>query len=227
MRHVPWDGLGCRQCAAYHLITQCRRERGVHRPHRGDAIFAVLEAVSCPAAADAQRALTAEACWGRSDPRQDGIHTGEAHLAGDDWQVRREPCRSSRRQATAAGRAVGDDGDARRGRPGGKPCAISADTSYVTSRAERLRQLDIVGLATDFPPLRTGAARRASSRRLTSFRGRDEELRAGRALDEVTRDADRTEGSVIEPRHRRPALADGFPDGAWFINLAAIEDPGR
>ena len=23
------------------------------------------------------------------------------------------------------------------------------------------------------------------------------------------------------------ALADGFPDGAWFIDLAAIEEPGQ
>src|SRR4029077_19601913 len=91
MRHARalgpgWDAVNARHISL--IRTRVVGSGGTIVRTEGDAIFAVFpEAISAvTAAADAQRALTAEA-WPGDDPIRVrmGLHTGEAHLAGDDY----------------------------------------------------------------------------------------------------------------------------------------------
>ena len=231
MRHARalgpgWDAVNARHIGLIRTIVV--RNGGTIVRTEGDAIFAVFpEAISAVAsAADAQRALTAEA-WPGDDPIRVrmGLHTGEAHLAGDDYggfDVNRAA------RVAAAGH--------------GGQVVLSETTATLVEdalpdgtflrdlgrhilrdvpRAERLRQLDIAGLATDFPALRTGAARCGNlPDRLTSFLGRDEEVAKLIALLEDVRLVTLTGPGGIGKSslaiEAARALADGFPDGAWF-----------
>ena len=99
-------------------------------------------------------------------------------------------------------------------------------------RAERLHQLDIAGLASDFPALRTGAARSGNlPDRLTSFLGRDRDLaELVPLLDDarlVTLTGPGGIGKSSLAIEAARTLASRFADGAWFISLAAVDDPGQ
>ncbi|MFL5673731.1 MAG: ATP-binding protein [Chloroflexota bacterium] len=242
MRHAralgaDWDAVNDRHIA---LLRRAVTDRGgsIVRTE-GDAVFAVFpEAVAAVnAAADAQRALSAEP-WPGSDPIRVrmGLHSGEAHLAGDDYGGF-----DVNRAARVA--AVGH---------GGQIVLSETTTALVEDalpegtalrdlgrhllrdvpRAERLHQLDVAGLPTAFAPLRTNAARDGNlPDRVTSFRGRDRELAELVDLVAVARLVTLTGPGGIGKSslaiEAARALADDFPDGAWFISLAAIDDPGQ
>jgi predicted ATPase len=92
-------------------------------------------------------------------------------------------------------------------------------------------QVQADGLRTDFPPLRTldtspGNLRPAA----TSFIGRDAELAEVQAALREHRVVTLTGvGGVGKTRLAQEVaahLADEFPDGVWFFELAAVADPG-
>jgi predicted ATPase/class 3 adenylate cyclase len=98
------------------------------------------------------------------------------------------------------------------------------------ARSEHVYQLDVAGLATEFPPLRTPDAVPNNLPTLaTSFVGRDHELAEIKELIGSARVVTITGvGGAGKTRLAIQAavdLADAFPDGTWFIELGAITDP--
>ncbi len=98
------------------------------------------------------------------------------------------------------------------------------------SVAERVYQLEAQGLPANFPPLRSlDAARHNLPNRVTSFVGRAKEI------DELTRALEGSRlvtlagpGGVGKTRlvlEAALALLDGFPDGVWLVELAALSNP--
>ena len=99
-------------------------------------------------------------------------------------------------------------------------------------RARRLYQLVIPGRPNDFPPLRTLTAHRNNLPiQATSLVDREAEWKALRAL--LTRDTVRLvtltgPGGVGKTRlalHTAAEMFDLFPDGVFFVPLAAVTDP--
>ena len=151
----------------------------------GDALFAVFpEAGAAVAAAvDAQRAIGAHD-WPATAPIRVriGLHSGEAHLAGDDYGGF-EVNRAARIAAVGHGGQIvlsgptADAGRRRTCRPARSPSDLGRFVLKDVPRPERLVQLDVADLPSEFPPLRAGRATVGNlDERLTSFIGRDREL---------------------------------------------------
>jgi predicted ATPase/class 3 adenylate cyclase len=202
----------------------------------GDAFFGVFpEAGAAVAAAiEAQRALAAYA-WpvdGAVRVRM-GVHSGEAHLAGDDYggfEVSRaariaaaghggqvvlsEPTRLLAEAVLTGGVGVHD---------------LGRHVLKDVPAPERLYQVDIPGLRADFPPLRTSQPSAGNlPMRMTSFVGRDRELRELAKLLETARLVTLTGPGGIGKTSLAAELArlsmDAVPDGTWFVELDAITD---
>ena len=148
----------------------------------GDAIFAAFgeAGAAVAAAADAQRALRRSGGPADVDVRvRMGLHSGEAHLAGDDYggfDVNRA-ARVAAAGARRPGPPVGADGGPRRGPAARRRtrCWTSASIDSETCPGPSgIAQLCIAGLPDAFPPLRTGGPVRGDlPDRLTTFLGRD------------------------------------------------------
>ncbi len=202
----------------------------------GDALFVVFGAPSAAvaAAAQAQRALAEPWPGGTAIRVRMGVHTGEATLTGDDY-VGLEVHRAAR---------VGAAGH------GGQVLLSSATRSLVEdrlpagvtlrdlgehrlkdlARPERLTQLLIDGLANDFPPPRTlDATPNNLPVQLTSFVGRTDLLADTAHLLERARLLTLTgPGGTGKTRLALEVAADTaatFPDGVYFVPLAALLDP--
>jgi predicted ATPase/class 3 adenylate cyclase len=98
------------------------------------------------------------------------------------------------------------------------------------SRPERILQLNGEALDTAFPPLRTFSVRRSNlPATLTRFVGRETELAEIVQLLSASRlvtltgvgGAGKTRLGIEAARR----LADGFPDGVFFVDLATVVDP--
>src|SRR6476660_9125220 len=150
----------------------------------GDAFFGVFPeaGLAVTAAAEAQRALVAHH-WpdGASVRVRMGLHSGEAHLAGDDYggfEVNRaarvsatghggqivmsEPTRTLVEPALAGGMGLRD---------------LGRHVLRDLPAPEHLYQLVVPGLPAEFPPLRTtGSGAGNLPARMTSFVGRDAAL---------------------------------------------------
>ncbi len=202
----------------------------------GDSFFAVFTTPTgaLAAAVRAQRDLAAED-WPDGPVRvRMGLHTGEAVLGGDNY-VGIHVNRASR-IATAA--------------HGGQVLLSDATRSLVEqtlpegtairelgrhrlkdlAHPERLHQVLIEGVPSEFPPLRTIDARPNNlPLQLTSFVGRHEEL-AG-VIDLLLRERLVTltgPGGTGKTRLAIQAAAEvlgRFEDGAFFVDLAPITDP--
>jgi predicted ATPase/class 3 adenylate cyclase len=230
-----WDEINASHLAI--LREAVSRHDGVSIRTEGDALFAVFpEAVAAVSAAvDIQRSLAAEPWPPDVTVRvRMGVHTGEAHRAGDDYggfDVNRaarvatvghggqvilsETTAALVADALPAGTALRD---------------LGRHVLKDVPRAERLSQLDIVGLPCDFPPLRTTAQRIGNlPDRLTSFVGRDNELAELVALAHDTRLVTLTGpggiGKTSLAIETARSLAQEFRDGAWFVSLATVESP--
>ncbi len=177
-----WDAVNAIHLAIIRAAVAAHDGRVVRT--EGDAVFAVFAEAGASVAAgvEAQRVLIAEPWPGTSPLRvRMGLHTGEAHLAGDDYGGF-----DVNRAARVA--AVGHGGQIVLSGPTADlvAYALPAGTSlrelgrFVLKdvpRPERLVQLDVADLPSEFPPLRAGQATVGNlDERLTSFIGRDREL---------------------------------------------------
>ena len=183
-----WDELNA---AHLDLIRDAVGDRGgsVVRTE-GDALFAAFQeaGTAVAAAVAAQQALTAHD-W-PDDARlrvRMGLHTGEAHLAGDDYGGI-EVSRAARVAAVGHGGQVVLSGPTYQLTADDLPpgVAVRALGTFVLKdvpRPEHLYQLDVAGLATEFPPVRAGRAAVGNlDPRLTTFVGRERELEELRSL---------------------------------------------
>ncbi len=209
---------------------------GYEQGTEGDSFFVIFRAAAegTIAAADAQRALAAEA-WpeGAAIRVRMGLHTGDVEASGAGvigYAINR----------TARIAAVGHGGqvllsDATRALVAGElPDGISLrdlgeHRLKDLREPERLAQLVIDGLPADFPPLRSLDARPNNlPTQLTTFVGRDRELTEAGALLRGTRLLSLTgpggTGKTRLSLQVAAAAADEFPDGIWFVALEAVRD---
>jgi predicted ATPase/class 3 adenylate cyclase len=99
------------------------------------------------------------------------------------------------------------------------------------ARPERVFQLQHPGLPTDFPPLRSLSTHPNNlPQQLTSFIGREKEITQIEALLAGTHVLTLTgSGGSGKTRLCLQVAAESleqFPDGAWFVELASLADPG-
>jgi predicted ATPase/class 3 adenylate cyclase len=202
----------------------------------GDAAFAVFPEARAAAAAAiaAQRELGAHAWPDGADLRvRIGLHSGEAYLAGDDYGGF-EVNRAARIAAAGHGGQILLSETTRALVADALPAGVEIQDlgSHAlrdVPRPERLYQLDVPGLRQDFPALRTGAPGIGDlPDRLTSFIGREADVDAvvnllgTNRLVTITGPGGIGKTSLAVEAAR--AARDRFPDGAWFVALADVED---
>ena len=210
---------------------------GYEHGTEGDSFFVIFrgapEAVA--AAVDAQRAIAAEP-WpddGLVRVRM-GLNTGAIESSGTDVVGY-----AINRTARVAGVAHGGQvllSDATRGLvadalPDGVRLRDLGEHRLKDLREpERLSQLVIDGLPSDFPALRSLDAHPNNlPTQLTTFVGRDHELVEALALLRETRLLTLTgPGGTGKTRFSlqiAAAAADDYPDGVWFVALEPVRDP--
>lgn len=203
----------------------------------GDAFFAVFPtaAGAVNAAVGAQQGLAGEP-WpeGHAIRVRMGLHTGSGILGGDDY-VGLDVHRAARIAAAGSGGQV-----------------LLSDATHVLAepeleegvglgdlgahrlkdlvRPEHLFQLEIAGLPTDFPALRSLDARPNNLPiQLTSFVGRNRDLiELSRLLGTsrlVTLTGAGGSGKTRLALEFASHQFDSYPDGVWFVDLAAVDDP--
>jgi predicted ATPase len=232
-----WDAVNAvhlgliREAVAAHDGVAVRTE--------GDAFFGAFQEAGAAvrAAVDAQRTLAVHP-WPPDAHLavRMGLHSGEAHLSGDDYggfEVNRaariaaaghggqvllsEPTRLLAETMLPAGVAVRD---------------LGRHVLRDVPTPERLHQLDIAGLRADFPALRTSRPTAGNlPDRLTSFLGRERDLEelaglvASNRLVTVTGPGGIGKTSLAIEQAR--TWEERVPDGVWFVPLDAIADPSQ
>ncbi len=203
----------------------------------GDAVFAVFPSATGAVAscATAQRALAGYP-WpdGLTVRVRMGVHTGEATLVGEDY-VGLDVHRAARIAAVAQGGQVLVSDAVRILVENALPVGVGLrdlgeHRLKDLARPERLHQLDIAGLRSEFPPPQTlDATPNNLPTQLTSFIGREAELREGTRLLGRTRLLTLTgPGGTGKTRLSLQLAAEaaaGFPHGVYFVPLAPVRDP--
>ena len=222
-----WDKLNATHLR--HIRDAVKQHGGVTVRTEGDALFAAFPEAGAAvrAAVDAQRALIEHAWPKHGSPRvRMGLHSGEAHLSGDDYGGF-EVNRAARIAAVAhGGQIVVSGADPRAGRRGAAarrdPARPGRARTEGRGGPERLYQLEVPGLPTDVPA--TADARGEEGNvptRLTSFIGRASDLAQLGALLESSRLVTLTGPGGIGKTSLAIELARQqaarFPDGAWFV----------
>jgi len=228
-----WDELNethlrsIRKAVAHHGGRIVRTE--------GDAVFAVFPEARAAvrAAVDAQLSLNAE---NRNVAVRMGVHSGEAHLSGDDYGGF-EVNRAARIAGAAHGGQVVLSESTRalvvEDLPSGTALRdLGEHILKGVPRPERLYQLDIVSLRSSFPPLRTGRPAPGNLPiPLTTFVGRTTDLAELSSLLGSARLITLTGPGGIGKTRLGIELAGqhapGFRDGAWFVALDLIDDPAQ
>jgi predicted ATPase/DNA-binding SARP family transcriptional activator len=207
---------------------------GVEMGTEGDSFFVVFRTApdAIAAAVEGQQGLAAV---GRAHGAQVrvriGIHTGSPRLYEDGY-VGMDVHRAARIAAAAHGGQI-------------VVSAATADLAALTlpegvglselgvyhlkdiPAPERLLQVDVDGLPTDFPPLKTLGAASSLPRPSTPLIGRDEELRELAALMSssgvrlVTLTGPGGSGKTRLAIAVAERLSAQFPDGVYFVDLAA------
>jgi predicted ATPase len=231
-----WDAINVTHLGA--LRAAVDRHGGVTVRTEGDALFAAFQEAGAGilAAIDGQRALH-ELPWPAGvDVRvRMGLHTGEAHLAGDDYGGF-EVNRAARIAAAGHGGQIVVSATTRSLVESGLPPGIQLrDLGRHALRdvpaAEQLFQLDVPSLPRDFPPLRLLRASDGNvPDRLTTFVGRAAELAELEALLDAQRlitligpgGIGKTSLAIELARSRAAKVRDG----AWLVPLADVTDAG-
>jgi class 3 adenylate cyclase len=203
----------------------------------GDSFFAVFPTATgaVRATASAQRALATHT-WSHGGPVRVrmGMHTGEGRLGGGDY-LGIDVNRAARIAATGHGGQVLVS-DATRALVG----AALPDQVSVRDLGERrlknfdtpqrIHQLVIEGLPSDFPAIRSLDVPTNLPVQLTTFVGREQELADIIGLVERSRLVTLTgPGGTGKTRLAVEAagrLAERFLDGVHFVDLSPITDPG-
>ena len=210
---------------------------GIEVQTEGDGFFAAF--VRAPAAlaatVAAQRDLAAEPWPADAVIRvRMGLHTGEGVVDRDGSYVGHDVHRAARIAAAANGGQVllSDTtrslaGDAL---PAGVTLRDLGEHRLKDLRPERLAQVVIDGLPADFATVRSLDARPNNlPTQLTSFVGRERELARAADLLATTRLLTLTgpggTGKTRLALQLAAAVADGYPDGVWFVALEPITDP--
>jgi predicted ATPase/class 3 adenylate cyclase len=233
----------------YHEVLEAHTEalrRAFAKGHEvrieGDALFMVFATAqdALEAAANAQRALAKTAFPHGAVVRvRMGMHTGEgtpaSEKAGADY-VGIDVHRAARIAAVAHGGQVLASGATRMlagtDLPEGVALRDLGDHRLKDlAQPERIYQLVIDGLPTEFPALRTlDRTPNNLPTQVTTFIGREQEIRAGLKLLDGTRLLTLTgPGGTGKTRLSLQLAAEAaasFPDGAFWVSLAPISDPG-
>src|SRR5215211_6500966 len=210
---------------------------GVEVSTHGDAFFVVFTspAGAVRAAVAAQLGLAAHD-WSPGPPVRVrmGVHTGEGVRGGDDY-AGIDVHRAARiADAAHGGQVLVSDatrGLVQQALPAGASLrALGAHRLRGIAEPERLHQLVVEGLPSDFPPLRALDARPNNlPLQLTSFVGREEQIGEVEGLLERTRLLTLTgPGGSGKSRLALRVAADLLPryqDGAWFVDLSPVTDP--
>ncbi len=219
------------------IRSACEEAEGRIFGSEGDALFAVFRSATkaVAAAANSQRALAAQP-WpdGEAVKVRMGIHTGEASLIGGDY-VGLDLHRAARITAAGHGGQVLLSGSTRALAEQGLPLDVEIRDLGERrlkdlSRPERIFQLVIPDLPADFPILRTlDATPNNLPTQLTSFVGRSREVADARRLLAGSRLLTLTgPGGTGKTRLSLQIGAEeieAFPDGVFFVPLAAVTDP--
>jgi predicted ATPase/class 3 adenylate cyclase len=209
-------------------------QHGVEMGTEGDSFFvAFTSAPQATAAAVAvQRGLAAEAWPAGAEIRSRmGLHTGEGVLSGGSY-VGLDVHRAARIANAGHGGQVLLSATTMALVEGSLPAGVTLREMGEhrlkdLSRPERIWDLVIEGLTTDFPPLRTlNAVPNNLPTQLTSFLGRQHEIAEGRQLLMDGRLLTLTgPGGTGKTRLSLQLAADAtdrFPDGIYFVPLGTI-----
>jgi predicted ATPase/class 3 adenylate cyclase len=215
-----------------------RAFNGVEVKTEGDGFFVTFERTSDAVAAtvEAQRMLAAEPWAVDAQVRvRMGIHTGDGRLDADGEYVGADVHRAARIAAAGNGGQVllSETTSALVGDrlPSGVELRGLGEHRLKDLRPERICELVIEGLRTEFPPIRS-LDRRPNNlpTQLTSFVGREAELADAERLLEATRLLTLTgpggTGKTRLSLQLAANVSDGYPDGIWFVALEPVRDPG-
>jgi predicted ATPase/class 3 adenylate cyclase len=209
---------------------------GVEVSTEGDGFFIVFEraTAAAQAAIDAQRALAAEAWPPEREVRvRMGLHTGEAAVRERTY-LGHDVNRAARIAAAGhGGQILVSEATApliSASLPAGTMLRALGYHRLKDLRPEHLCQLDVEGLQTDFPPIRSLDVRANNlPTQLTSFVGRESEVRDVAALLErarlVTLTGPGGTGKTRLSLQVAAEIAGRFPDGVTWVPLADIADP--
>jgi predicted ATPase/class 3 adenylate cyclase len=215
-----------------------RASDGLEVQTEGDGFFAVF--VTAPAAVaatvQAQRDLAAEPWPADGHVRvRMGLHSGDGTIDRDGSYVGHDVHRAARVAGAAHGGQVLVSETTRAlaslALPEGVSLRDLGQHRLKDLQPQSLAQLVIDGLPADFPAVRSLDVRPNNlPLQLTSFVGRDRELRA--VTDLVARARVLTLTGPGGTGKTRLALqlaaqvSDAFPDGTWFVPLEPLRDPG-
>src|SRR5437588_7357506 len=203
----------------------------------GDSFFIVFDSAvkACVGAAAVQKALS-EYHWpdGGQVQVRIGLHTGEATLVGNEY-LGIDVHRAARVASAAHGGQVILSETTHALVDHALPPAITLKDLGMhrlkdLARPERLFQLMVDGLPAEFPKLRTlETTPNNLPTQLTSFIGRDDQVREAKALLVRSRLLTLTgPGGTGKTRLSLQIAADvldQFPDGVYFVPLARVQDP--
>jgi predicted ATPase/class 3 adenylate cyclase len=209
---------------------------GTERGTQGDSFFvAFSDAPSAvAAAAEGQRSLQS-ARWppGHEVRVRMGLHSGEGIRGGDDY-IGVDVNRAARIASAAHGGQVLISESTRalsqRKLPDGVGLRdLGEHRLKGLALPERIYQLVVEGLISEFPPLPDPSAAAHLPPRSTTFLGREhdlvevERLLAGNRLVTLVGPGGTGKTSLATECARE--VASDYPDGAWFVALDAVRDP--
>jgi predicted ATPase/class 3 adenylate cyclase len=221
------------------LIRSAIRAAGGHEEKtEGDGFFAVFPGpdAAVSATVDAQRRL-ADEVWpeGVEVLVRMGLHTGDGKLDADGEYIGADVHRAARIAAAGNGGQVLLSETASDRVSGSLPDGVAlrglGQHRLKDLRPERICQLDIAGLRTEFPPIRSLDSRPNNlPTQLTSFVGREAELKEAGELLATTRLLTLTgpggTGKTRLSLQLAASVAHEYDDGTWFVALEPIRDTG-
>ena len=235
------DAMATAMALHYELLDSAVSAHGGVRPveqGEGDSVVAAFSRASdaVAAAMDMQRRL-ASATWPTSSPLKVrvAVNTGEARLRDEGNYSGTAIIRAARLRAIAHGGqvlvssstrdlVVDELGD------GATLVDLGVHRLKDLTRPEQVWQLAHPDLETDFPPLRSlDAVPNNLPVSLSSFIGRFDDIDtvARLVLDNrlVTLTGPGGAGKTRLAQQIGAELTDAFPDGVWWVDLAAVGDP--